>query len=419
MAGKSKTGIFYGWVIVAAASIIVALVWGCDETYVIFLPELCEELGWTRTAVSGAYSLGFIVATVLGIVAGRLNDRYGPRLILIVCLVISSVGFALMYTMKTTWQLYLFYGVIANVGMGFAWVPAISTVARWFIRKRGMALGIAEAGIGIGLFIMPPLIQFLMLKFGWRASYLILSGLLLVIGLPVSRLMRLNPSEKGLYPDGIRGTTENNSSGKLVPNTVDFTPKQAIRTSQFGRLFLINTMYSLRIGIAIHLKAYMISFGIPEMTAATGIGLRSGAYTVGAIIISKLSDRIGRKIPLFISFLVMALMMLWLVKARQPWEFYLYFVIAGFSAGSFVLFPAIIGDWFGLKFHGSILGLLDLATGIGASIGPLLAGYIFDTRGSYELAIIITAVGLFIATGLSLVIEMPQKQNNLAEGKQS
>ena len=87
----------------------------------------------------------------------------------------------------------------------------------------------------------------------------------------------------------------------------------------------------------------------------------------------------------------------------------MYFAIAGFSAGSFVLFPAIIGDWFGLKFHGSILGLLDLATGIGAAVGPLLAGYIFDSRGSYELAIIITAIALFIGAGLSFFIEAPQK----------
>ena len=409
MAGKSRKRIFYGWVIVAAASLIVALVWGCDETYVIFLPELCQELGWTRTAVSGAYSLGFIIATALGIVAGRLNDRHGPKLMLIICLVISSLGFALMSTMKATWQLYLFYGLIANIGMGFAWVPSISTVTHWFVKKRGLALGIAEAGIGIGLFIMPPFIQFIMISFGWRISYLILSGLLLVIGLPVSTLMRLDPSEKGLYPDGMEESTENKENNDLISSTADFTFRQAIGTNQFWRLFAINTVYSLRIGIAIHLKAYMIGFGIPEMVAATGIGLRSGAYTVGAIVISKLSDRIGRKIPFIVSFFLMAAMMLWLIKARQPWEFYLYFAIAGFSAGSFVLFPAVIGDWFGLKFHGSILGLLDLATGIGAAVGPLLAGYIFDSRGSYELAIIITAIALFIGAGLSFFIEAPPK----------
>ena len=99
--------------------------------------------------------------------------------------------------------------------------------------------------------------------------------------------------------------------------------------------------------------------------------------------------------------------MLWLVQARQPWEFYLFSTIIGFSWGGFVLFPAIIADWFGMKFHGSIFGMLEIGWGIGAAIGSLLAGYIFDTRGSYELAFIIVAAVLFIAMGLSLIIKAP------------
>lgn len=395
---------------VAAASIILSLQWGCIGTYGIFLTELCGDLGWTKTAVSGAYSSFAIISCLVGVVAGRLNDRYGPRLILMTSIVVMGIGYALMSTLDVLWQLYIFYGVIVAIGASFGWVPAISTVSRWFTKKRGMALGATEAGIGIGSFIMPPLAQFLIIKFGWRASYSILAGLLFIIGLPASRLMRLNPSEKGLYPDGIKQTTESKRNSNLISDTAAFTLMQAIRTKQFWLLFALYTVAALPFGVLIHLKAYMVSFGVSEMTAATIIGISSGAFVVGALVVSKLSDRIGRKMPLFISFLAMAAMMLWLIKARQPWEFYLFSIISGFSWGGTVLFPAIIADWFGMKFHGSIYGVIDIGWGIGGGIAPLLAGYIFDTTGSYKLAIIIAVVSLSLAMALCLVIKPPHIQ---------
>lgn len=407
MSDKRGSGLFYGWVIVAAASTIIALQWGCNQSYGIFLTELCDDLGWSKTTVSGAYSMGFMLGTILGVLAGRLNDKYGPRLMFVGSIVTVSSGLALMSTMNATWQLYLFYGFIVNVGLAFAWVPAISTVAHWFIRKRGMALGITHGGIGMIVLLMMPFIQFLIIRFGWRSSYVILASILLVLCLPVSRLVSLNPSDKGLYPDGIPITIESKENTSLKPNTWNFTSTQAIKTKQFWILFLLCAIFDLSIGISIHLKAYVIGFDISEMTAATIMGLRSGAYAVGTIIISKLSDRIGRKTPLTISFFTMALMMFWLMKASHPWEFYLFSIISGFAGGSYALFAAIVADWFGTKFHGSIYGMIGIGEGIGGAIGPLLAGYIYDTTGSYKLAFIILATAFLIGTGLSLVAKAP------------
>jgi len=407
MADKPKNSIFYGWVIAAAASIILAIEWGCDDTYVIFLPELCESLGWSRTAVSGAYSLGFIIATALGVVAGKLNDRYGPRLIFMFSTINMSLGFALMSIIKAPWQLYIFYGVIANIGMGFAWVPAASTVSHWFIKKRGRALGLTLAGAGVGALIMIPFAQFLILRFGWRISYLILASLPVAIALPASRLMRLNPSEKGLYPDGVGEITESKQHNNPVSRAVDFTLKQAIRARQFWLLFIMHASSEMSFGMLVHLKAYAVSLGIAEMTIATAIGAGSAAYSLGAVVIGRASDKIGRKASLFICYLSKAVMMLWLIKIRQAWQFYLFSIIFYFAAYDSP-FSAIIADYFGVKFYGGILGLMEIAVGIGAATGPVLAGYIFDATGSYELAIIIGAVALFIAMGLSLIIKEPE-----------
>jgi len=410
MTNKSQRRIFYGWVIVAAGCLILFLEWGFLYSYGVFLTELCADLGWTRATVSGAYSLGFLWHSIIYLPAGRLNDKHGPRLTLAISIIALSAGYALMSTINAPWQLYIFYGIILGTGMGFGLVPVVSTVSHWFVARRGMALGLTVVGIGIGTLALVPLAQFLIFKFDWRNSYLLIAGILLVIGLPISRLMRLHPSEKGLLPYGMNEIVEGSKHNNLL-STVDFTFKQAIKTKAFWLLF---TMYVFHAFVAqmvmVHLKAYAIDFGIAEMTAATALGLVGGTSIAGRIVIGSLSDRIGRKGCFFVAYLLMAVMLLWLIKARQPWQFYLFSSVYGFAYGGNVpLFPAVVADWFGMKFHGIIFGTLMLATGIGGAIGPLLAGYISDTRGSYNIAIIIGAVVLFIALGCSFAIKAPQR----------
>lgn len=414
MAEKPKTGVFYGWVVVATASVIAALQWGFSESFGIFFTELYRDLALTRTEVSGSYSLFYIVSSTLGILTGRLNDKYGPRIMLTISVIVISIGCALMSIVHTLWQLYVVYGVIIAVGIAFAWVPVVATVCHWFVRKRGRALGVTNAVTGIGSFIMPPLSQFLIIKLGWRISYLVIAGLIFTISLPASRFASPDPSEKGLYPDNMKGSVKNTGNDKRISNIRGFTIKQALRTKQFWLLFSLGVISALPFGIWIHLKAYMIGFGISEMTAATVIGVNGAAYVVGVLVINNLSDRIGRKKPLIISLLVMGLMMLWLVRARETWEFYVFTIVVGFFWGGLGLFSAIIADSFGLKFLGSIYGILDTSWGIGGGISPLLAGYIFDTTGSYQLSIITGAVVIFITAGLALLLKSPDKPASTA-----
>jgi len=412
MTNKSPRSIFYGWVIVAAGCLILFLEWGFQYSYGVFFTELCTDLDWTRTMVSGAYSLGFLWHGIIYFVAGSLNDRYGPRLTLAISAVIMGLGYALMSVIEASWQLYIFYGIILGTGVGFGFLPVTSTVSRWFVKRRGMALGITMAGIGIGTLVLAPFTQFLITKFDWRTSYLILAGLVVVIVLPASRLMRLNPSEKGLLPYGVGGiATASKQHDNSPSSAVDFSLKQAIRTSQFWLLSVMYGSYSFAVQmVMVHLKAYAVDFGIVEMTAVAALGLIGAGNITGRIVTGSLSDKIGRRACFFIAYLLMAVMLLWLIKARQAWQFYLFSIAFGFGHGSLVpLFPAVIGDWFGTKFHGSIFGMLGIGLGIGGAIGPLLAGYIYDTKGSYSIAIIIGAIVLFIALGCSFVIKAPQR----------
>jgi len=410
MIGKSRTGVFYGWVIVAAGCVILSLGAGCQFTFGVFLTELCHDLGWTRTMVSGAFSLFMVVHALTYSVAGRLNDRYGPRLMVMISIIAMAVGFSLMSTINALWQLYVSYGIFAGAGMSFSYAPITSTIPRWFTAKRGLALGITLTGIGMGALISAPLAQYLISHFGWRTSYLIIAALIFVIALPFSHLLRLSPSEKGLLPYGIEKIEAGSKQRDNSPSsTVDFTLKQAIKTKTLWFLFAMYIfLYLVAKMVWVHLKAYATDVGITPMVAATLIGLTGGFNAVGTIAIGSISDKIGRKACFFICFLLMAVMMLWLLKASQAWQFYLFAAFFGFGCGgSYMLFPAATGDWLGTKFLGSIFGVLLLAA-LGGAIGPLLAGYIFDTRGSYELAIIIAAAVLFIAMSLSLIIKAPE-----------
>jgi len=411
MESKPRTRFFYGWVIVAAGCIILVLEYGCQYSYGIFFTELRTDLGWTGTMVSGAYSLFMVVHGITYLLAGRFNDRHGPRLALMISIIAVCAGYALMSTVTAEWQLYTFYGVIIAMGLSFGYMPVVSSVPRWFVRRRGTALGITVAGIGMGTLVFAPLAQLLIFKFDWRLSYLILAGLFVTIAFPVSRLMKLDPAEKGLLPYGIEQTAGVTEAGdNSSPSTVDFTVRQAIKTKSFWLLF---TMYVLALVpvqmVMVHLKAYAVHWGIAEMTAAVALGLVGGVSIIGRIAMGSVSDRIGRKVSFIISFISMAVIMVWLMKARQPWQFYLFSAIFGFGYGGFVpLLPATVGDWFGMKFHGSIFGMLSLAVAIGGAAGPLLAGYVFDSFGSYDIAIIVGAAALFVAAGCSAAIRAPQ-----------
>lgn len=409
MLGGWNPRFYYGWVIVAAAAVVLSLQWGINGTYGLFLTEMCSDLEWGRAAVSGAYSLFAVTSCLLSMLAGRLGDRYGPKPVLMASVIIMGVGYALMFIVTELWQLYLFYGVVIGVGIGLGWVPAISTVTRWFVKRRGMALGITQAGMGPGSFVIVPLTQFLILRLGWRNAYLALAGLLVSLGPLAASAMKLSPVEKGRRPDGEETRTDSKPGGELVGTESNFTVRQTLGTLQFWLLFLMYGTYGMRVGLYIHLKAYMTSFGISDMTAATIIGVGSVSHSVGALVISKLSDRTGRQPLLFVCFLGLAVLTVWLLRTRQVWEFYLYFVAIGFAGAGFALFPAILADYFGTKFHGSIYGVLDVSWGIGGAISPILAGYLYDVTGSYELAFIAVAAMLAVASVCAFILKPPSK----------
>ncbi len=191
--GASKPRFFYGYIVVLVAVIVLLFTQGTFLSFGIFFKPLSEDFGWTRAMTAGAYSLGSVVLGFLFIITGRLNDRFGPRVLVTFCGVILGIGYLLMSQIETIWQFYLVYGLMIAVGVSGGLVPMISTVSRWFVKRRGLATGIVSGGIGLGLVIVPILVNRFISSYGWRDSYAIIGVATLVILVLVAQFLKRDP----------------------------------------------------------------------------------------------------------------------------------------------------------------------------------------------------------------------------------
>ena len=178
---RARPRFFYGYIVVGAALIIMAVMYGAYNSFGIFFKPVLTDFNWTRAVTSGGLSLSWIVHGLLGIIMGRLTDRFGPRVVLTICGFLLGLGYLLMSQIGTVWQLYLFYGVIIGAGMGGSWVPIVSTVARWFVKRRNLMTGIVLSGVSIGTLIGAPVASRLISAYDWRMSYVIVGGIVLVV----------------------------------------------------------------------------------------------------------------------------------------------------------------------------------------------------------------------------------------------
>ncbi len=221
---------FYGYTIVAVSILILFVLHGVTSSWGIFLKSLEAEFGWSRAAISGAHSLGFIMGGLFSVLFGGMSDRFGSRMIITGGSVIFAVGCFLMSGVSAIWQVYLFYGVLINLWGSPANVSLLSTAMRWFSKKRGLVSGIVKVGTGLGIMIIPLLSSQLINAYGWRNAFTILGVICLVIVLPLAQFLRRDPSKKGLRPYGETEQPDN------IINTPDtgLPPGQALHRDSSG-----------------------------------------------------------------------------------------------------------------------------------------------------------------------------------------
>ena len=354
----------------------------------MFLVPLIAEFQWSRGLTAGALSVSTIVQGLCSPMAGVLVDRVGPRRVIVAGVVLVAAAAMLLATVRSPWELYLYTGVVGALGIvALGWVPMGVLLARRFSARRGRVVGVAFSGMGIGVFVIGPLAQWLIVAIGWRGATALLGLGALVLLLPLVWF--------GTRDDAPASAAA--TAGPAARRRVDPSVRDAMRTRAFWALFCAYFFTPLAVfPVATHAVAFAVDMGYSAMLAAWAFGLMGLMSTLGRVGFGITADRIGGPSAATLSFACTAGGALALI-ALETWPrggwllvFALLFGL-GFGARGPII-TSMASDWFGGRHFGAIYGALNLGNGIGAALGPWFGGIVHDVTGSYRLAFL-TAVG--------------------------
>ena len=408
MLNSLKHKIFYGYIVIAGALLILTTVWGANRSFGVFLQPMLKEFGWTRAGLSGAFTLSMIVMGAMSLFTGKLTDRFGPRIITIGCGIFLGLGYMLCSVVRVEWQVYLFYGVITGMGLSVT-VPLLSLVSRWFVKKRALMTSILIAGPGFGNMLMPLLLSMVISNYGWRYSYLMLGGITFFCILIGAMFVRREPGEMGLLPYG----TDHTDSAEVDVQLSGFPLRKALNTLQYWQLSFVYfcDLFLMNV-VMVHIVVYAMDQGISATKAAGILSVASGVSIFSRIIVGVIADRIGYLPTLKLCLATSVAGFSFLLFADRLWSLYLFAAIFGFSlwsAGG--LTGPIIAEMFGLLAHGAIYGSVFVSGAIGGAFGPLLAGYLYDLMGGYHLAFLIClCINLLSLTSLLFLKPIAQRK---------
>jgi MFS family permease len=405
---------YYGYTIVSVSFLILLLSWGAQYSFGVFFKPVLNEFGWSRAATSGAYSLNMALTGIAGILAGRLSDRFGPRPVLTVCGLLLGLGFVLMSRVSEIWHIYFFYGVLAGAGMGGTFVPLMSTVTRWFVKRRGLASGIVVSGIGFGMFVLPLLANFLISSYSWKTSYAILGFITMGLMVTTAQFLRRAPTQSALLAREAKTVLADNANLQSQGRTF----REAVRTRQFWTIIVMSLFFVFTLHtVLVHIVAHATDIGISAAAAATILSIIGVASIISKIIMGSLGDRIGNRRTMILVFLLTTLSFLWLLFAGKLWMLYVFAAVFGLGYGGFATTQSpMVADYFGLRAHGTILGLVGFATTSGGAIGALVAGSIFDISGSYQWAFILCVIFVIASLTLAISLKAARKDSILPLG---
>jgi len=393
----------YSHVIVLVSTLIAVTVEGLLYVFGVFFEPLVLEFGWGRAVTAGAFSLSGIVRLPILFFGGRLTDRFGSRVVLSACGFFLGLGYMLMSQVNTLWQFYLFYGVFVGVGMGLYWVPLMTVVLRWFDHGRALAIGIVGSGIGVGQLIFPPMATWLISVHGWRLSCLVLGSLCMGSVILAAQFLGKNPKAKGAAaPGGERAVK------KEWAEPGDFSARAAVRSPQFwlfcGMFF--SWLFCLAV-IQVHAVIYATGTGMSPTRAAKIIAIIGIAGIGGRLILSHLADVIGLKRVLVLCLALSSAAFVWLVLAQGEGMLYFFAAIFGIAYGTFeVLHAPVMAKLFGLASFGTIFGVAMTFSSLGSILGPVTAGYLFDTTSSYHTVFLICIGMSLISLGCAALLPL-------------
>jgi MFS family permease len=409
---------FYGWVIVAVTFVTMAIGVNARTSFSLLFPQIINEFGWDQGVTAGAFSFGFLASAIAGPLIGRTMDRFGPRTVMELGVALMGAGLLLAPLTTQPWHLYLTIGVLVGAGsvcLGYSGQSLF--LPNWFIRRRGLAMGLAFGGVGIGSMTLLPWVQHIIEQTGWRTACTAMGIVVLVVLAPINLLLRKRPQDIGLEPDGDATPLESAQPVSYVVDpawaAIDWTLGRAIRTARFWWIQL-GYFCSLYIwyAVQVHQTKFLLDIGFSPSVAVWSLGAVSLLGIPGQIALGHLSDRIGREWIWTVSCVGFATCFAALIALKYfpalPLVYLMVFTQGALGYGLTSILGAVVLEIFQGKHFGSIFGTVMIAVMTGGAAGPWITGVLHDFYGDYQLAFAI-GIGVSVLSAIAIWQASPRK----------
>ncbi|MBI2735148.1 MAG: MFS transporter [Rhodospirillales bacterium] len=372
--------LFYGWVVVAAGGLLGCVAIGAVFSLAVFLQPMADATGWSRTGVSSAMTIVFLVMGVASFGWGALTDRFGPLPVVLSGGVLLGLGLALASRASSLLEFQLIYGLLVGGATGAVFIPTMTTVTGWFEKHRSLAVSLVSAGMGMAPMTVSPFASWLITNYDWRTAQLVIAIMAWVVLVPTAFLVRRAPEavderERVAAAPGM-------TMGAADPG---LTAGQALRSPQFWVLSLTYfACCATHSGPIFHTVSYAIACGLPVMAAVTIYSVEGLAGLGGRIVFGLAGDRFGAKRVLVIGLFAQALGAGAYFFVRQLGEFYAVAAVFGLIYGGIMpLYAVIAREYFPMRIMGTVLGASTVFSAGGMALGPVVGGWIYDTTGGY------------------------------------
>ena len=409
----SDTGIFYGWKIAFVSLLVTTTGFGVLYSFGVFFKIWIKEWNCSRAFLSGAFSSAFLVYGISSFFMGKLSDRIGPRKTIAYGGLIMGFGSILTAMVNEAWVLYITFGLMIGIGVGTSYAPTVSTVSRWFIEKKGIAVGIVVAGLGAGSLVYSPLARTFITLTDWRSTFIFFGIIIWIVYFSTAWTIRRHPFDLGMKPYGMLNLKKADpyignmtKHPKSKQGDSGISTLYALKKPVFWNLFFVHCLWVVGMTIPmVHLVPYATDRGIPPEHAATMLALVGGFSIAGRLTLGQIAEKMGMKNALLLLLFMQSIAMVWLAAGKVNWMLWGFSFFFGMTYGGLAsIFPLITEQYFGLIELGSIFGLILLGATLGGVTGPIVAGYLFDLTQSYNYGIYFGAGSMAVGVFLSLLL---------------
>jgi MFS family permease len=410
------TRFFYGWVVLAAAFVIITMSIGTLFTLGVFVKPIEESMGWSRSGIGAIGLFNWIVMGAGGVVSGFVSDRVGTRRVVLVGAVLLGLGLVLSSHVQQVWQLYVTFGLLVGAGVSTFYVPLTVLAIKWFEGRRGMAAAVVSAGNGLGILALAPLTRWLINEFDWRVAFLVLGNLAWVVVLPCALLLRQpagvlpSSSSSSSNAGALKWPPHSPSGGQpsVAPSPVPASSGRSPWTTwPFWAIALTHfCCCAAHSGPLFHLVSHAMDLGVAKMAAAGILGASGLTSIFGRIGTGIVADRVGAKPTLLTALGLQAGLIFLYLFASSAGALYALSLAFGVAyGGAMPLYPLVIREYFGERALGTAYGAVFFISCIGMGIGSYAGGAIHDLLGTYQWLFL----GSFAIGAMAVVLGMTLK----------